>query len=211
MLQRFLLIALIVSVQMMYFPTSEQLTGGIEPKLPIDVFPILPAWVLPYLLCYPLWILGIVWAVLKMQDDMFRSFVAAALLTCTFAISIFIFFPTYVPEAVIPGDGVFTGLLRSIHQEWGRYNALPSGHIYITALLALFYSQWYPRRKGVWITVTIIVSLSTLFTAQHYVADIFAGLLVAYLGYSLGRLWAGISTLALPQIRSSITRTNDFS
>jgi membrane-associated phospholipid phosphatase len=201
-LQRFLLIMLIVSVQMIYFPTSEQLTGGIEPKLPIDGLPLMPVWVVPYLLCYPLWLFALLWAGLKMDDRMFRSFVAAALLTCTFAVSIFVFFPTYVRASVIPGSDVFSSALRFIHENWGRYDAFPSGHIYITVLLAMFYNRWYPQHKFYWILISIIVSLSTLFTHQHYVADLIGGLAIAVLGYHLGERWAG-----LPAIKSSISKT----
>jgi hypothetical protein len=118
-LQRFLLIMLIVSIQMIYFPTSEQLTGGIEPRLPIDAFPLVPVWIVPYVLCYPLWLFAMIWATLKMDDRLFRSFVAAALLTCTFAISTFVFFPTYVKASVIPGSDVFSSALRFIHENWG--------------------------------------------------------------------------------------------
>lgn len=192
-IQRFHLILLITGIQLIYIPTSERLTGGIEPRLPIDAFPILPVWVLPYVSCYPLWLFGLIWATLKMDDCMFRAFIAATLLTFTFAVSVFVFVPTYVREATIHGDDLFTKLLRFIHEDWGRYNALPSGHIYITALLAWFYSRWYPHLTKVWILILVIVSLSTLFTGQHFLADILAGMIVAFIGYHFGSMWAGIS------------------
>jgi membrane-associated phospholipid phosphatase len=43
--------------------------------------------------------------------------------------------------------------------------------------------------------ILIIVSLSTLFTGQHYVADIFGGLLVAFMGYHFGLRWARFALL----------------
>jgi hypothetical protein len=40
--------ALLVSLmQSVYFPTSQATSGGIAPKLPIDVFPVIPIWVVP--------------------------------------------------------------------------------------------------------------------------------------------------------------------
>jgi len=192
---RLLLILLICSVQMLYFPTSNQMMGGIEPKLPIDVFPIIPIWVVPYVLCYPLWLFGIFWATFKMDDDLFRSFIAALLLVSTFSIATFVFFPTYIKASSFAGQDVFTNLLRSIHENWGRYDAFPSGHVYITTVLALFYSRWYPAHKPWWISSVVIVALSTLFTGQHYFVDILGGLAVAFLGYYSGLKWAGISTI----------------
>lgn len=203
-LQRFLLIMLVISIQMIYFPTSEQLSGGIEPRLPMDSYPLIPVWVVPYVLCYPLWLLAIIWATLKMDDRMFRAFVAASLLTCTFAISIFVFFPTYVKASIIPGSDIFSSVLRFIHEEWGRYAAFPSGHIYITILLALFYSRWYPQHKFNWMLISIVVTLSTLFTHQHYIADIIGGLAIAVLGFHLGQKWAGLELIKSPSIRTRL-------
>lgn len=189
---RVLLIVLVWCVQMFYIPTSNRHFGGIEPKLPIDHFPVWPIWVIPYVACYALWLAGAIWAVFRMDDDLFRSMVAAFLLTCTVSVSIYIFFPTYVPAETIKGHDLFASLLRFIHQNGGRYNAFPSGHVYITTLLALFYNRWYPRYKAWWILIPTIVGLSTLFTHQHFVVDIVGGVVVALLGFHFGMLWAGL-------------------
>jgi membrane-associated phospholipid phosphatase len=189
--KRLLWIAIIWAIQLIYLPTSSWLTGGIAPKLPIDIFPVWPVWVVPYVLCYPLWFAGFAWAAFKMSDRLFRAFAIACLVTVSVSIVIFFIYPTYVPAAVLNGSDPFTTLLRFFHEGTGRYNALPSGHIYITALLALFYSLWYPRFRPLWWSILMIVSLSTLFTAQHYILDIVAGMAVAALGYHVGLKWAG--------------------
>jgi len=203
--KRLFFIALILSIQLLYIPTSERIAGGFEPKLLIDIFPIWPVWVLPYVLCYPLWLFGFAWATFKMEDRLFRSFVVAFLVTCTISVCMFIFFPTYVRPAELTGSDIFTSLLRFIHENAGRYSALPSGHIYITALLALFYSLWYPRYKSLWILILVIVSLSTLFTAQHYVLDILGGLLVAWVGYYVGLKWTGFFPIPTPPAKNNAT------
>jgi membrane-associated phospholipid phosphatase len=198
--KRIWLIAIACCIQMIYIPTSNRVAGGIEPRLPIDVFPVWAVWVLPYVLCYVLWLASMAWIVSRMEDRMFRAFVAACILTFTLGTATFVFFPTYVSAATLEGKDVFTVLLRFIHETWGRYAALPSGHVYITTLLALFISRWYPRQKPVWILIVIVVSLSTLFTAQHYILDVIGGLLVALAGYHFGLWWAGFYT---PQKQSS--------
>jgi membrane-associated phospholipid phosphatase len=103
----------------------------------------------------------------------------------------FIFFPTYVPAEALPGTDIFTTILRFIHHNLGRYDAFPSGHVYITTLLALFFSRWVPRQKLLWTFVIIIVSLSTLFTHQHYILDVVGGYAAALMGYHFGLWWAG--------------------
>lgn len=189
--KRIVLLLIALSIQLIYIPTSSQTSGGIEPRLPIDVFPIWPIWVVPYVLCYPLWIAGGVWAVLKLEDRWYKAFATAAIVTFSIGALTFLLFPTYVPEATLVGSDIFTSHLRSIHETWGRYAALPSGHIYITTLLALFLNRTYPRFRWAWFLVVAIVSLSTLFTAQHYILDVIAGYLATLAGYHAGLWHAG--------------------
>lgn len=191
--RRIVLVLLAGCIQMVYIPTSNRVAGGIEPRLPIDVFPIWPVWVLPYVLCYLLWLGSIAWIVFRVDDRSFRSFLAASLLTFSLGASTFIFFPTYVQAATIEGTDVFSAMLRLIHENWGRYDAFPSGHVYITTLLALFFSRWYPRWRWLWILILAVVSLSTLFTGQHYILDVLGGYLVALAGYSFGLWWTASS------------------
>lgn len=201
--KRILLVALVFCIQMIYIPTSNRLSGGIAPKLAIDVFPIWPIWVLPYISCYVLWFSSIWWIVSKMEDRLFRAFLAACVLTFSIGVSTFIFFPTYVERATLTGSDIFTVLLRFIHENWGRYDALPSGHVYITTLLTLFFSRWYPRHRSLWIVILVIVSLSTLFTGQHYILDVIGGLLVGLAGYHFGLWWAGFYAAEKPSSKRS--------
>jgi membrane-associated phospholipid phosphatase len=189
--KRILLFLLIYCIQLIYVPTSERVSGGIEPKLSIDIFPIWVIWVVPYVLCYVLWLGSVIWIILNTEDNVFRSFLAACVFTFTFAALIFILFPTYIKPATLLGNDIFTVLLRILHTKWGRYDAFPSGHIYITTLLTLFFSRWYPRKRFLWILILAIVSFSTLFTGQHYIADVLGGYAVAFSGYHFGLWWAG--------------------
>ena len=191
LIKRVLSVLFVCCIQMIYIPTSSQVAGGIEPKLAIDIFPVWPIWVLPYVLCYLLWAFTFIWAILKMEDRLFRAFIVACMLTFSIGAGTFIFFPTYVKAATLEGNDIFTILLRFIHQNLGRYAAFPSGHIYITTLLALFYGRWYPRQKFLWTLIFIIVSLSTLFTRQHYILDVVGGYVVGLAGYHFGLWWAG--------------------
>jgi membrane-associated phospholipid phosphatase len=189
--KRILLFILAYSIQLIYIPTSERIAGGIEPKLSIDIFPIWAIWVIPYVLCYALWFYSVLWIILKTEDRVFRSFLAACVFTFTLGVLIFILFPTYVQPAALPGNDMPTVLLRILHTKWGRYDAFPSGHIYITTLLTLFFSRWYPRHTVLWILILVVVSFSTLFTGQHYIADVLGGYAVALSGYHFGLWWTG--------------------
>jgi len=187
--KRLLLVLGAILIQSIYTPTSLLLTGGIEPKLLIDIFPLWIIWVVPYALCYPLWALGLGWLILKMDERLFRATIAGIFFTVSLGVSIFILFPTYVVQPQLTGTDILSKLLLSIQIVGGDHDALPSAHIYTSVVLALFYRDWYPRYKWVWLLIVVIVSLSTLFTNQHYIADVLAGYLTAWLGYRFGLWW----------------------
>lgn len=178
------------AIQMIYGPTSQWLTGGIAPRIPLDnLIPLWPIWVIPYALCYPLWLTAFLVAVWKMDARLFRALMAACYLTFSLGILAFVLFPTYVILPTLTGADAFSALLRQLQIAGGTYDALPSGHIYITTLLALFFGLWMPRLRWLWILILLIISLSTLFTGQHYILDVVAGLAFGWVGYRFGLWW----------------------
>jgi membrane-associated phospholipid phosphatase len=184
------LLLVVVAIQSIYIPTSLAVSGGIAPKLPIDVFPVYPIWVVPYYLCYPLWLFALLWALFKLDARVFRAAVAAAIIATSIGALTFTFFPTYVVLPTITGADVFSSMLRAIQIAGGTHAALPSAHNYITMLIASFAIHLYPRQRFLWIAVVVIVALSTLFTGQHYILDVVAGLTVGWAGYRFGLWWA---------------------
>ncbi|HSO11861.1 MAG TPA: phosphatase PAP2 family protein [Anaerolineales bacterium] len=176
-------------IQAVYTPTSLFMTGGIEPRLPIDVFRLWVVWVIPYIACYPLWTFCIAWLIWKSDDRLFRAAVTGLFFTFSLGISIYILFPTYVVQPELTGTDILSKILLSIQVAGGDHDAFPSSHIYTTVVLACFYHDWYPRHKWLWLFIVAIVSLSTLFTGQHYIADVLGGYLTGWLGYRFGLWW----------------------
>lgn len=190
LLKRLAWLAAAWAVQMLYFPTALRTSGGIEPKIPLDALvPIWPIWVVPYALCYPLWLGAFLYAALRMEAPRYRALLAACFFTFSLGILTFVLFPTYVESPALPGADIFSATLRILQAAGGFYDALPSGHIYVTTLLALFYSRWRPRQKWLWLAVWIVVALSTLFTGQHYILDVIAGLALGWAGFRFGVWW----------------------
>jgi membrane-associated phospholipid phosphatase len=171
-------------IQLLYVPLNHYLRGGIMPVTPFDdLIPLWPIWGLPYLLALPMWIGAFLWAGAKMPDDLFKAFVLAASSVMSFAMLVFLVFPTYVQRPLVVGQGFGVDLIKFIYSHDGIYNALPSGHVYITTLLMLFWSRWLPRFRFLWIPVWVVILLSTLFTRQHYLLDVASGAALAAVGY----------------------------
>ncbi len=181
----------VIAIQFIYFPTSQVTQGGFEPKLPIDVWPVYPIWIIPYVLCYPLWLYGVFWALFKLEARSFRAAVAGALFTVFIGAATFILFPTYVVLPVVSGDDVLSAMLRWVQDAGGTHAALPSAHNYMTMLMSAFAISFYPNQRWLWIAVVVIVALSTLFTGQHYILDVVAGLGLGWVGFKFGQWFEG--------------------
>jgi membrane-associated phospholipid phosphatase len=187
--QRLGLVCIPVGLQILYLPTSHWLSGGIAPRLFLDVYPIWPVWTVIYMLCWPIWMAAYTYIALKMDSRLFRVAVFSASLTIGVSMIIYVLFPTYVVRPVLVGEDFFTKFLGWVYAHDGTHDAMPSGHIYMTTLLVLFYSRWYPRYTWLWVGILALISFSTLYTGQHYILDVISGVVIAYVGYRFG-CWA---------------------
>jgi len=187
--RRLLWFLLIVVIQSVYFPVSQATSGGILPKLAIDVIPVYPIWVVPYYFTYAVWIFAIYWTLFRLDARSFRAAIAGALLTVTVGALTFLFFPTYIELPVIVGADVFSTMLRAVQLAGGTHAALPSAHNYGTMLVSSFAIHFYPRWRWFWSAVIVTIALSTLFTGQHYILDVVAGLVLGFVGYKFGVWW----------------------
>ena len=188
-LKRLIWCALLFGIQALYFPLNRFLQGGIEFKTALDKYiPTWSIWVVPYTLVCIWWIVAYLWAAQRMEDRLYEAFFIASAVVSVSALTIFTVFPTYVVRHPLPGADWTAQLLNGIYASDSMYNAFPSGHVYITTLIALFWSRWFPRWRWLWIATVVIVALATLFTHQHYLPDPIGGLVLAWFGYRIG-LW----------------------
>jgi len=189
-LKRLIWCALLFGIQALYFPLNKYLQGGMELKTPLDAYlPLWSIWVLPYALACWWWIIAYVWAAWRMDDRLYEAFFLASAVMQVSALTMFTLFPTYIVRPNLPTTGDWTlQLLGWIYSNDYAYNAFPSGHVYITTLIALFWSRWFPNWRWLWTTTVVLVILATLFTGQHYLPDPLGGLVLAWFSYHVG-LW----------------------
>jgi len=179
-------------LMLLYFPINQTVTGGISPDLPLDArIPLWPIWAVPYLLSLPWWIGSLVWWALKMDYPRWRWFSLCLGLTMVISYTFYILYPTYVVRPEVTGQDFFSQLVVFIYGSDQAHNALPSGHTYTTLIIAVFWSQWLPKLKPLWIVITVLVLLSTLFTRQHYLLDLLAAALLVAGTYWLSGILVG--------------------
>ena len=181
---------ILLVVQSLYFPINKYVHGGVIIAKPWDSYiPLWSIWAVPYLLSLFWWLGSFIWAVAKMDDELYIALVVAIIFAMLTSYVIYLFYPTYIERPLLKeGEGWSVDLIRFIYSRDRSYNVFPSGHTYTSVLIALFWVRWYPEKRWLWIIIALVVLLSTLFTGQHYFADVISGTLLAWAGYRFG-LW----------------------
>jgi len=204
-LKRLVWCALSFGIQALYFPLNRFMQGGMEFKTALDSYiPTWSIWVIPYSSICVWWVAAYLWAAWRMEEHLYEAFFIASAFVSVSALTIFAVFPTYVVRPALSATDWTSQLLNWVYVRDYMYNAFPSGHVYITTLIAFFWSRWFPKWRGFWTATVIVVGLATLFTHQHYLPDPIGGFLLAWLGYRIG-LWcfADHSSVRRTVIRSS--------
>jgi membrane-associated phospholipid phosphatase len=144
--------------------------------------PLVPVWSLVYGALYAFLILLPVFVVRGEQH--IRRTVHAYLLIWITAYVFFVIYPTAAPRpASVTGTGFAVWGLRALYGADPPYNCFPSLHVAHS-----FVSAWTCHRvhRGLAHCATLVaalVALSTLFTKQHYVLDVVAGVMLAAIAW----------------------------
>jgi membrane-associated phospholipid phosphatase len=155
------------------------------PALALDrAIPLIPMWALVYGALYVFLILLPIFIV--RQDEPIRRTVYAYLLIWLTAYVFFAFYPTAAPRPpIVIGEGFAVWGLRALYSSDPPYNCFPSLHVAHSFVSALACARVH-RTLGVVATVcATLVALSTLFTKQHYILDVIAGVLLAFAAWAI--------------------------
>ena len=175
--QRLALFLLMMSVNGCYLLLNRLMDGGRPVDIWLDqVVPFWPAWIVPYLLAVVWWQVAQVWAYLKMNDRLYLTFAVAWVSASLIGFTFFLFYPTYMVRPPVIGNGWAEWLIRQTYANDKTYNAFPSMHVWCTVLISLVWSKWKPKLRGILWVATFVVALSTLFTGQHWIVDVFGGI-----------------------------------
>jgi membrane-associated phospholipid phosphatase len=179
----------------LYFPINRSVTGGVVLATRWDpLVPFWPIWAVPYALSLLWWAGCFVWATWAMDTDRFRALAVGTIATMLTSYAVYLIYPTYVQRPALTGDGLPIDLLRFIYANDRVNNAFPSGHTYTTTLIVLFWWDWQPRLRWLWVGIALVVVLSTLFTGQHNLPDPVGGAIWAWAGYRFGMWYAARSS-----------------
>jgi membrane-associated phospholipid phosphatase len=155
--------------------------GGIKPHTFIDdLFPVILFWSLVY---GTLYLFLILLPVLIIQEErLLRATFRAYVVVWAISYAVFILFPSEAPRpSVVDGEGFSAWGLRFLYQADPPHNVFPSLHVAHTVISALACHRVHRGLGKVAAGCVFLVALSTLFTKQHYVLDVAAGVALALL------------------------------
>ena len=178
---------LLVSLVPVYLIIADRARGSIlhAPALALDrLIPLAPTWALVYGTFYAFLIVLPVFVL--QQQELIRRTVWAYLTVWTVAYICFLLYPTVAPRpSTVAGTGFVVWGLRFLYGADPPYNCFPSLHVAHSFVSAL---TCYRVHRGVGATAAMwaaLIGVSTLYTKQHYVADVIAGTVAAYVAYVL--------------------------
>jgi membrane-associated phospholipid phosphatase len=178
---RTLLASAFVSLAPLYFVIAMFTRGRATyaPELALDrALSVQPAWMLVYGSLY-VFIMFLPVLVVR-QRELFRRGLQGYLMVMLVAYAGFLLYPTAAPRpAQVLGDGFSAWSLRLAYSLDAPYNCFPSLHVayaFVAALTCYRVHRGVGAAAGLW---AALIGISTLYTKQHYAADVIAGVLSA--------------------------------
>lgn len=150
---------------------------GFEQNIPFWTWTI---WI--YIVLYPLYL---IWALysykdLEQMNKTLYGFLVLTVVSCT----IFILFPVSYPRDYFPlppYNDVTTLIFRGMRELDKPSNCLPSLHVGLCYLFAFGYKVEEKWKFYLSLFISTLIGLSTLTTKQHYIYDIVAGFILAFI------------------------------
>lgn len=175
----------LVSLVPFYLVIASRGGAGNTPALALDrLLPLAPTWALVYGALYAFLIVLPVLVV--QQEDLIRRTVWAYLTVWTVAYICFLLYPTAAPRPDrVLGEGFALWGLRFLYDADPPYNCFPSIHVAHSFVSALACYRVHRQLGFIAVLCASLVALSTLFTKQHYVVDLIAGILLALAAYAV--------------------------
>jgi membrane-associated phospholipid phosphatase len=185
-----LLVAAIYLPSLLFYFLTNTMAGNKERAVILkfaldDKMPVLPAFVIPYVLWF-----GFVAAVFlylvfdRGQGRRVYRHTGAVVLATILASVIFFIYPTYVPRPDLAPDSWTSRLLLLIYAVDEPYNCFPSLHVAVAAINSISLWHYGPRHfvfRLATILLAVLIMFSTVLTSQHYWPDVLGGLVLAVL------------------------------
>jgi membrane-associated phospholipid phosphatase len=184
---RTLVLSALISLAPLYLVITSLTRGWptYRPEVAVDrAVPLQPGWMLVYGSLYVF--IGILPLMVVRQRELFRRAMQAYLTVMLVAYAGFLTYPTAAPRPdAVPGEGFGAWSLRLAYDIDPPHGCFPSLHVayaFVSALAAYRVHAGVGTVAAVW---AALIGVSTLFTKQHYLVDVIAGMAAALVAYAV--------------------------
>ncbi len=157
-----------------------------------EMVPLIPEWMYIYFGCYLFWVVNYIMVarIHRNEQEQFYRFVMTDMMSRLVCALFYIGFPTTNIRPEVTGDGFSVWMLTFLYGIDQPTNLFPSIHCLVSWLCyagirgSRKIPRWYRALSCVF---ALVVAASTQFTKQHYIADVFAGILLAELLFQINK------------------------
>jgi len=147
--------------------------------------PLIPAWIWVYLWYYPFCLVPFLFPPVLKDTSHFARVVAGFLVQFAVAWPTFYFFPTRIIHPVLIGTTPSILAVQGLYRVDAGYCILPCLHVANSLYAGLVALRFLPSWWSAPIFLVVgLISASTLFTKQHLIVDVFAGVMLGFAAYA---------------------------
>lgn len=151
-----------------------------------DYIPFIEEFIIPYILWYPFMYGLLIYYCFVSRKEYFVG-LSSMVIGKLICFCVYCVWQTTVPRPEVVGDDIFAQLVRFIYSQDEPVNCLPSIHVLTTLIMMIL--AFRRRESHKWeamlvFVVGILIIISTLFTKQHAILDVFAGIILAFIVYA---------------------------
>ena len=156
-----------------------------------EKIPFIPQFIWIYHSIVP--VIALTAILLFQKREIFLGLVFSIIFAGIFMCLSYIAFPSFYPREMLVDSSTLTGWLIEITRSIdGPHNTFPSGHVTFAWLLVFFVGLSQYTRKHLWIQGiyffwATLLTISTLTLKQHFIVDVFSGIVLATATYFLAR------------------------
>ena len=149
-------------------------------RTPIDdLIPVVGPFAVPYVSLRPfIYVSALLF--LLFRTRIYRSAALSMTVTLLISYGFYALLQSYIERPVLTGDDLFSRMIRDVYAGDQPYNDFPSLHASLSTIFAI---HWWrvDRRIGMPVAMwAVLIVVSTVFVKQHYIADMVAGVLLAF-------------------------------
>ncbi len=184
-----LLLIVVVLVTLIYLPLNKRKAKYYWESRFDKHIPVVSIFIVPYALLFPYLLAS---AYFSFGTYLYHSFMYSFLLATVSAEVFWYLFPNGVKRLELKPVGL-NRLLNRVYKFDADANGFPSGHVYQSIICTFFMFQ-LAAWPITWLLLILgfLVAISTVFTKQHYIIDVFGGILWAILSIIGGMYLGGL-------------------